>query len=179
MNNGSVYVPGKVRTTQSPYYDSYSVATTTAVVPTGKQVLFGSVSGVGSVTAAQTNMSKAFELSGGESFLLKAFRVVFLGCAAADIVSFCTAFTVRLIIGSGSTAYCDAPAEYWAGGAGVNSGNNNGIADPRAIVPFDVDPIRLESGINFRVEYIGTTFTSTAAFFTRVYLDGQKTQPAG
>jgi hypothetical protein len=45
-------------------------------------------------------------------------------------------------------------------------------------VPFDVDPIMLTDGVNFQVNLVGTAFTASAAFALRVYLDGQKTQPA-
>jgi hypothetical protein len=180
--SSSVYVPGTVRTTQSPLYDSLSILTATPVNPTGTTKMFGNVQGLSSVGPNITNMQQAFQLSGGESFLVKSLRVVFIGTAQADIVSFCQNNTIRLIIGAGNTWFCDAPAEYWSGGAGVSGGTsasaNNGIPDPRAIVPFDTDPILLTDGVNFRVEIVGNTFTSTAAFFMRVYLDGQRTQPA-
>lgn len=178
----SVYVPGKVRTVQSPYYDTYVVASGSSVNSGGVTKMFGNVQGVGGVGPNITNMQQAFQLSGGESFLLSAFRVAPIGCALADVNSFDINNTVRLIIGAGNFFYCDAPAEYWAGGAGAYGGTSaaatNGIPDPRAIVPFDVDPILLTDGVNFRGEIVGTAFTASANFTLRVYLDGQKTQPA-
>ena len=144
--------------------------------------MFGNIQGVGGIGPNITNMQQAFQLSGGESFLMSSFRCVPIGCALADVNSFMINNTVRLIIGTGNFAYCDAPMEYWAGGAGAYGGTSaaatNGIPDPRAIVPFDVDPIELTDGLNFHVEILGTSFTASANFTLRVYLDGQKTQPA-
>jgi hypothetical protein len=178
----SVYVPGKVRTVQSPLYATYHVALGAPIVPGGLLKLFGDIQGVGGIGPQQTNMQKAFELSGGESFTVRALRVVPMGCGNADWVSFCQGFTVRLVAGSGNVVYADAPAEYWAGGAGISgpaADVNNGVPDPRAIVPFDVDPLLLEDGVNFRVEFVGTSpGNAIADFFLRVYLDGQRTTGA-
>lgn len=182
MTSPSVYVPGKVRTVQSPYYDTLVVASGSSVNAGGVTKMFGNVQGINGVGPNITNMQQAFQLSGGESFLLSAFRVVPVGCALADVDNFMINNTVRLIIGAGNFYYCDAPMEYWAGGAGAYGGTSaaatNGIPDPRAIVPFDVDPILLTDGVNFRAEIVGTAFTASANFTLRVYLDGQKTQPA-
>ena len=178
----SIYVPGKVRTVQSPYYDTYVVAAASSINAGGVTKMFGNVQGVNGIGPNITNMQQAFQLSGGESFLLSAFRVVPVGCALADVNNFFINNTVRLIIGAGNFYYCDAPAEYWAGGAGAYGGTSaaatNGIPDPRAIVPFDVDPILLTDGVNFRVDIVGTAFTAASNFTLRVYLDGQKSQPA-
>lgn len=183
-NSPSIYVPGKVRTVQSPYYDTYFVASGSAVGgTTGIVTMFNNVQGVNNVGPNITNMTQAFQLQGGESFLLGSFRVVPIGMAETDLTRFMQAFVVRLIIGSGNYAYCDAPAEYWAGGAGsftpgTGTSSGNGVTDPRAIVPFDVDPILLTDGVNFKVNLIGTPFNADSDFWLRVYLDGQKTQPA-
>lgn len=182
QTSSSVYVPGKVRTVQSPYYDTLVVTAGSSVNAGGVTKMFGNVQGIAGIGPNITNMQQAFQLSGGESFLLSAFRVVPVGCALADVDQFMINNTVRLIIGAGNFYYCDAPAEYWAGGAGAYGGTSaaatNGIPDPRAIVPFDVDPILLTDGVNFRAEIIGTAFTAGSNFTLRVYLDGQKTQPA-
>lgn len=181
-NSPSIYVPGKVRTVQSPYYDTYTVAAAGSVNAGGTTKMFGNVLGLNGVGPQTTNMQQAFQLSGGESFLCAALRMVFVGSALADVNAFMLNNTVRFIIGAGNFYYCDAPAEYWAGGAGAYGGTSaaatNGIPDPRAIVPFDVDPILLTDGVNFRVELVGTAFSASAAFALRAYLDGQKTQPA-
>jgi hypothetical protein len=182
MTSPSVYVPGKVRTVQSPYYDTYIVASGSSINSGGLTKMFGIVQGVNGVGPNITNLQQAFQLQGGESFLLSAFRVVPVGCALTDVDNFMINNTIRLIIGAGNYYYCDAPAEFWAGGAGAYGGTSaaatNGIPDPRAIVPFDVDPILLTDGVNFHVEIVGTAFTASANFTLRVYLDGQKTQPA-
>jgi hypothetical protein len=182
MTSPSVYVPGKVRTVQSPYYDTYVVAAASPINPGGVTKMFGNVAGINGIGPNITNMQQAFQLSGGESFLLSSFRVVPVGCGLGDVDNFMINNTIRLIIGAGNFYYCDAPAEFWAGGAGAYGGTSvaatNGIPDPRAIVPFDVDPILLTDGVNFRAEIIGTTFNAAANFTLRVYLDGQKTQPA-
>jgi hypothetical protein len=186
----SVYVPGKVRTVQSPYYDSYVIQAGSTVGGTqGFATMFSNVQGTvnslypNGVPANITNMTQANQLQGGESFLLGSFRIVPIGMQEVDFVTFCQNFDVRLIIGSGNYAYCDAPAEYWAGGAGsftpgTGTASTNGVPDARAIVPFDVDPILLTDGVNFRVNLLGTPFTAAGLFFLRIYLDGQKTQPA-
>jgi hypothetical protein len=178
----SVYVPGKVRTVQSPYFDTYVVAASGSVNPNGLQVMFNNIQNVGGIGPNITNMKQQNQLQGGESFLLCSFRVVPIGVALADWNTFCQNNTIRLLIGTGNYPYCDAPAEYWAGGAGAYGGTSasatNGIPDPRAIVPFDVDPILLTDGVNFYVNIVGTPFTASALFTLRIYLDGQKTQPA-
>ncbi len=51
------------------------------------------------------------------------------------------------------------------------------MPDPRAVCPFDLDPIDITDGISFYVLCIGTTFTTTAQFFLRAYLDGRITEP--
>ena len=182
MTSPSVYVPGKVRTVQSPYFDTYVVAAAGTINAGGVTKMFGNVAGLAGIGPNITNMQQAFQLSGGESFLLSAFRVVPIGCGLADVDTFMINNTIRLIIGAGNFYYCDAPAEFWAGGAGAYGGTSaaatNGIPDPRAIVPFDVDPILLTDGVNFRAEIIGTAFAAAANFTLRIYLDGQKTQPA-
>lgn len=182
MTSPSVYVPGKVRTVQSPYFDTYVVTAGSSINAGGVTKMFGNVAGLAGIGPNITNMQQAFQLSGGESFLLSSFRVVPVGCGLSDVDNFMINNTIRLIIGAGNFYYCDAPAEFWAGGAGAYGGTSaaatNGIPDPRAIVPFDVDPILLTDGVNFRAEIIGTAFTAVANFTLRVYLDGQKTQPA-
>ena len=182
MTSPSVYVPGKVRTIQSPYFDTYVVASGSAINPGGVTKMFGNVAGLAGIGPNITNMQQAFQLSGGESFLLSSFRVAPIGCSLADVDAFMVANTIRLIIGAGNFYYCDAPAEFWASGAGAYGGTSaaatNGIPDPRAIVPFDVDPILLTDGVNFRAEIVGSSFPAAANFTLRIYLDGQKTQPA-
>src|SRR5579863_2821459 len=101
MTSPSVYVPGKVRTVQSPYFDTYVVASGSTVNSGGVTKMFGNVQGVGGVGPNITNMQQAFQLSGGESFLLSSFRVVPVGCALADVDTFMINNTVRLIIGAG------------------------------------------------------------------------------
>lgn len=172
---GSVY-DGSVRTRQSPLYDSYAVATTTAILPAnGVQKMFGNINGVNSIGPDTTNMEKAFELQGGVSFLVRSLRLSFIGCAAADIASFQKNICVKLI--AGGIKLLEAPADYWPGGAGVSGAASNGLNDPRAVVYFDLDPILLTDGMGFRVELGGTTFNTTAAFFMRAYLDGRITEP--
>jgi hypothetical protein len=172
--SGSIYTPqGNTRTRQSPLYDSIHIATTTASGLLYK--MFGNIDGVGGIGPDITNMQKAFELQGGTSFLVQSMRLCFIA-AAADIAGFIRNFTVRLI--AGGVRLLDAPADYWPGGGGTSTVAQNGIADPRAVVAFNVDPIRLTDGIAFRVELVGVTaVTTTADFFLRVYLDGQIEEP--
>jgi hypothetical protein len=181
VSPASIYVPGKVRTTQSPLYATYHVALGAALIPGGLVKLFGDVQGIGGIKPEQTNMQSAFELQGGEQFVVRAMRVVPLGCGAADWTAFCQACTIRLVAGSGNVPYADAPPEFWAGGAGISLATavNNGAPDPRAITPFDVDPLLLEDGVKFHVAIVGTSpGNAIADFFMRVYLDGQRTVAA-
>ncbi len=174
MNDQSgVFVAGKLDTVLSPLYDTLIVPITTAVGTNIK--MFGSIQGVGGVQPEQTNMSQSFTLPSPQSFLAQALRLVFIGCAKADIISFMQKYTVRFI--AGSKTYLDAPAEYFAGGAGVNTDPTNGIPDPRAITSMGDEPVNLTNGTTFRVEVVGSVgFTTTAAFFLRFYLDGLYTR---
>jgi hypothetical protein len=176
----SMYVPGKIRTTQSPLFDTYHVALGAPLIPAGLVKLFGSIQGTGGIGPHQTNMQKQFELPGGETFTVRAMRLVPLGCGTADWISFCQSCTVRLVAGSGNIAYADAPPEFWCGGAGINgvtTAVNNGLPDPRAIVGFDQDPLLLEDGISFHVEFAGVNpGNAVADFFVRVYLDGDRAE---
>jgi hypothetical protein len=120
-------------------------------------------------------MQLAGQLPGGTSMNVYSLRVVFFA-AAADIVSFCQNNSCRLY--AGGIKLLDAPPEYWAGGAGVAQSANNGVADPRAIVGFKSDPIQLTDGIVFNVTFNAkATFAASAAFFMRVYLDGEFQEP--
>lgn len=177
VSPASVYVPGKTRTTQSPLYATYKVALGAPLLANGLVKMFGDVQGLAGIGPELTNMMKSFELAGAEQFTVRALRLVPLGCAVADWQVFCQACTVRLIAGSGNIPYADAPPEFWAGGAGIatSAAINNGVPDPRAITPFDQDPLLLEDGVNFRVEFVGTSpGNATAAFFLRIYLDGER-----
>jgi hypothetical protein len=189
-NVPSIYVPGKVRTRQSPIYDSYVVAAGSNVGGgSGTIVMFTQIENQitstypNGVPGYITNMQQANQLQGGVSFVLGALRLVPIGMAEVDLNSFMQNFRVQLQIGAGQFAYSDAPPEYWAGGAGsftpgTGTSALNGFPDSRAIVPFDVDPILLTDGVNFRVKLIGNPFTASSDFFLRVYLDGQFTEPA-
>jgi hypothetical protein len=181
-NAGNIYVPGQVRTITSPLFDTYSIAAAAAMIPGGLYKHFGAIQGLAGVGPQTTNMQQAFSLAGGEKFTVRAMRLVPIGVGNADWVSFCQSFTVKLIAGSGNTVYAEAPAEYWAGGAGISGPTtdvNNGVPDPRAVTGLDVDPVLLTDGINFRVEIVGTSpGNAAAAFFYRVYLTGQRTMGA-
>jgi hypothetical protein len=171
--SGNIYTPqGNTRTRQSPLYDSVHIATATQTGTLTK--LFGNIDGVGGIGPDITNMQKSFELPGGTSFMVQAMRCSFIA-AAADIASFIRNVTVRLI--AGGIKMLDAPADYWPSGGGVSTVAQNGITDPRSIVQFDVDPIRLTDGISFRVDLVGNSFLTTSDFFLRVYLDGQIEEP--
>jgi hypothetical protein len=172
MNQGSIFTGTKVRTRQSPLFDSLAIATTT--LTTSPIKMFANISGNAGIGPELTNMEKANELTGGKSFVVRSLRCV-LHAAAADITAFAKGYTVRLI--AGGITLLDAPADFWPGGAGVSTSASNGLNDPRAVTGFDLDPIRLEDGISFNVTLQGTPFTTTAAFFLRVYLDGQLTEP--
>ena len=108
-----------------------------------------------------------------------ALRVIFLGCGLADVLNFMKKYCVRFILNR--TPLLEAPAEYFAGGAGLvgfSTANDttqvaNGLPDPRAVaaIPSDLE-IRIDGNSTFEVDCDGTTFTTAAAFFMRVYLDG-------
>jgi hypothetical protein len=130
-----------------------------------------------------TNMEQNNQLPGGESFLMRALRLCPIGMAEIDLVTFQQQFNVKFRAGTGKYAYCDAPPEFWPGGAGsftpgTGTASTNGIPDSRSIMAFVTDPILLTDGLNFNVLLQGTPFTASATFWLRVYLEGQKTQPA-
>jgi hypothetical protein len=171
--SGSIFTGSQIRTRQSPLYDSVHVATATTTATLYK--MFGNINGVNSIGPDITNMEKAFELAGGKSMYVRSLRCCFLA-AAADIQAFVRNYTVRLI--AGGITLLDAPADFWPGGAGTYGVASNGVADPRAVIGFDLDPINLTDGISFRVDLVGAAgFLTTADFFMRVYLDGRLTEP--
>ena len=167
--------PGRASTQWTPLYSSIAIATATAMPTTIK--LFGDINGSAGVTSDRTNMTKAFELESPQSFLVMAMRVVMIGCAAADLRSFMQNYTCRL--NAAGKKILEAPAEYWAGGAGPSIDNNNGIADVRSVVSLTANPIDLRAGTTFNFEAVGTSFPTTGAFFMRVYLEGQYTRAIG
>lgn len=186
----SIYVPGKVRSKQNPLYDTYVV---TAGNPIGgSQGIVSMFQQARNVVNSQwpngvppyiTNMYKAGELQGGTSFIVGALRLVTIGCAETDVVQFMRNFDIQLQAGAGQVAYCDAPPEYWPGAAGpftpgTGTASLNGFPDARAVNPFDVDPILLTDGLNFRLVLQGLAFNASQDFWLRVYLDGQTTEPA-
>jgi hypothetical protein len=189
-NSPSIYVPGKVRTIESPYYDTYVIQAGQQVGGTqGFVTMFSQVQGVANSTYPNgvppniTNMTQSNQLPGGESFLMRALRVVALGMAETDAITFCQNFVMRFQAGTGPISYMDAPPEFWPGGTGTFTPGTGiaasiGFQDTRAITVLDTDPILLTDGVNFSTKLIGTPFTASALFFLRVYLDGQKTQPA-
>lgn len=174
QNPSGELLTGQMRTRQSPLFDSIAVATTTALAASYK--MFGNVSGT-TANPEITNMQQSFKLPGLNKFKVQSLRCVF-HAAAADITSFCKLYTVRLKVAG--ILQLEAPADYWPGGAGVSTAASNGINDPRAVIGFDLDPILITDDMNFFVEAItgGTPFTTTAAFFMRVYLDGRLWEPA-
>lgn len=189
-NSPSIYVPGKVRTIESPYYDTYVVQAGAQVGGTlGVVNMFNQVQSSinttypNGVPANITNMTQANQLPGGESFMMRSLRLVPLGMAEIDLTTFCQNFVIRFLAGTGPIAYCDAPPEFWPSGGGSftpGTGTSSGLGfpDPNAINVLQTDPIQLTDGVNFTARLIGTPFTASALFFLRVYLDGQKTQPA-
>lgn len=167
----SNYIPGVRRRQFTPLYDTLTIATTTAIG--AKRVLFGSTAGASGIN--NTNMTKAFELPGPEKFVLYAMRVVWIDGAIADLVDLYKNYVVRLI--RGRAVELEAPAEYFAGGAGIYAGTagtheQNGIPDPRAVASLGENPIIIEGSDHFEVDIEGTTFSTTAALCLRVYLDG-------
>lgn len=182
--NGSVYVQNKQDTVVSPLFDTYAVAAAAAV--SAEYDMFGQIRGSSSIGPNTTNMTKAFELPSIEKFVVKSMRAVFVGCALADLISFSKNYVMRLIVG-GKT-YLEAPAEYFAGGAGVTgyaaipdagtatSNYSNGVPDPRAIMTTTGYEIPISGGTPFRVKLLGTSFNASAAFVLRVYLDGLYTR---
>jgi hypothetical protein len=189
-NSPSIYVPGKVRTVQSPYYDTYVVQPGSQVGGTqGLVTMFSQIQGVANtvwpngVPGNITNMTQSNQVPGGESFLMTSLRLVAIGMAEVDAVAFCQNFEVQFQAGTGRYPYCDAPPEFWPGGAGTftpgtGTASSIGFQDPRANTSLDVDPILLTDGVNFKLLLLGTPFTASQLFWLRVYLEGQKTQPA-
>lgn len=189
-NSPSIYVTGKVRTVESPYFDTYVVQAGSQVGGSqGNVTMFSQQRGAINATWPNgvpdyiTNMEQPNQLPGGESFLMRAFRIVPIGMAEVDLITFQQQFNVKFRAGTGKYAYCDAPPEFWPGGAGsftpgTGTASANGIPDSRSIMAFLTDPILLTDGLNFNALLQGTPFTASALFWLRIYLEGQKTQPA-
>ena len=165
---------------QSPLYDTYELATTTATPV--KIVFFENPTGA-TKGSQLTNMSDGFKLTPPEAFQVAAIRFVALGTPLVDLLSLQQQYAASLIV-SGKILL-EAPVDYFAGGAGavlVGQGGGlgtleyaqNGVADPRAIAAIPAqDQILIDSGETFRVELNGATFTTSAALFLRCYLDGR------
>jgi hypothetical protein len=172
--SSSIYVPGKLRSLQNPYFDTLVAASGAAIVPGGQKKLFLDVSGKDKAPWL-TNMESSGEIV-GVNFTCVGLRVMFHGCAAADIANFFMSNTIRLYAGAGNVAYCDAPADWWTGGGGVHGQPNNGVPSPQAVMLFD--PISL-AGVKFHVAIIGDSGApnATAAFFARFYLQGTQEAP--
>lgn len=169
--NAGVYVPNVKDSVFSPLFDTLKSAGVQTYAAT--LTLFQNVVNVAGVGPEVTNMTKAGELKSPEDFEVHALRLAFLGCAAADIISFMKAYTVQLIVGS--KVYLNAPAEFWPGGGGPigSTATGNGISDPRAIYGLGDLAIPIPNGTNFKVQCIGSgTCAITADFCMRVYLDG-------
>ena len=165
---------------QSPLYDTYELATTTATPV--KIVFFENPTGA-TKGRQLTNMSDGFKLTPPEAFYVAALRFVALGTPLLDLKLLMQQYAATLIV-SGKILL-EAPVDYFAGGAGavlVGQGGGlgtleyaqNGVADPRAIAAIPAqDQILIDSGETFRVELNGATFDTTAALFLRCYLDGR------
>lgn len=173
------YVNDVRRAQVTPLYDTYVLAT---AGNTGSKVsLFGNTAS--SAGIHKTNMKRAYELVFPEKFTMQALRVVPIGCDEADLVKFFKNMTVRFILGG--TVELEAPAEYWAGGAGLSGFAattaadttikqvSNGVPDPRAIALLSPHAIHIEHGDHFQVDFEGVSWAATADVFIRVYLDGQ------
>ena len=171
---------------QSPLYDTYELATTTATPV--KIVFFENPTGAAKGSQL-TNMSDGFKLTPPEAFQVAALRFVALGTPLVDLLALMQQYAATLIV-SGKKLI-EAPLDYFAGGGGAvmaaqgaGAGTleyaQNGIADPRAIaaIPLE-DQILIDSGETFRVELNGSTLTTTAALFLRCYLDGRYGRSVG
>ena len=153
--------------------------------PGGVTKMFGNVQGrAGHRPQYSRIRGRLFSSSGGEIVSVEFVpRGPIPVAAPADVDQFMINNTVRLIIGAGNFFYCDAPMEYWAGGARAYGGNVC-CSDQRDTRPAGYRSLSmsirflLTDGVNFRAEINGTTFVAAANFTLRVYLDGQKTQPA-
>ena len=172
---------------QSPLYDTYELAITTATPV--KIVFFENPTGA-SKGSNLTNMADGFKLTPPEAFQVGALRFVAIGCDKADILALMQNYAASLIV-SGKKLL-EAPIEYFAGGAGIPGvatttattstieSWSNGAPDPRAIAAIPVqDQILIDSGETFRVELNGATFDTTAALFLRCYLDGRYGRSVG
>src|SRR3954447_3091756 len=125
-----------------------------------------------------TNLTSSGRLEAPKAFMIHAIRVVLAhDVALADAAALMKNYILRLVIGDKD--YQIGGLEYFPGGAGLVATSTvasaqflyNGIPDPRAINTLS-NPIQIGQGENFRVELEGTAFTSAAAIWLRVYLDG-------
>lgn len=156
-------MPGLLNYCFSPLYDTIVLPASTA---TGSLIRFFDVPYSGSKGLEKTNVKEKGKLTPGETFKVCSLRFLLIDTSTSDVNSLMKNFAVRLTVNG--VTHLEGPLAYFNGGAGNTAAPNNGIADPRAVVVFGMDRdggdlrIDIGNGMNFEVELIGTSFTTTA-----------------
>jgi hypothetical protein len=168
---------GATRTAQRALWDSFAIATTTAMNTNATKKMFTTnVVDTGGVSGDVSNMRLAGMLPAGHSHMVRAIRVEMQG-TAADLLSF-NQLTWLKFFYSGIQVF-ESTIALLNGGVGMSGSPSNGVADARSIYYFDKQPIDVQGMTPFRFEVnTGATGSTTAAFFFRAYLDGEYTEPA-
>jgi len=176
MGTGEQFT-GKTRSAQRPIWDSFKVAGAAALNTNATTALFTSnqVNKSG-VTGDVCNMRQAGSLPAGHRHMVTAIRIEMLSTTLADLFAMLQFTWIRFLY-SGTPVW-EATLSYAAGGMGIVGGDSNGVADPRAILYFDLQPIKIEGTVPIELDVITAgTGNATTAFFMRAYLDGVYTEP--
>lgn len=165
-----------VRDKREPIFDTYTLAKKTATPL--RIILFGnsSTSGVGNVTPEQTNLTQVGQLGQGESHKVYAVRVKFIGMLAADIISFCEKFVMRIFVDGNEVMRMPLTP---------NPDNPRVVATIASDIIFSAScEVNLPDGYdftiqgnNFYVDFVSsagftTTDTNGQGIYVRVELDG-------
>jgi len=164
---------------QMPLYDRVIIAANTAttnpiqffVTPIGSGV---GISG-GVKQKWDTNLTQPSRLESPKSFKVRALRVYFSpDILLADMVSFMKNYVVSCIVGE--KEYQLAPVWFFPGGGSIFglaattatsttiTNWSNGVPQPQSINVIDAPlAIDITQNENFRVEFQGNTFTTTAS----------------
>jgi hypothetical protein len=177
INGNTSLLPNAASANRSPLYDSRAIATTT---PVGTSYdFFGQITG-GAIGRETTNMQQAFRLPDPNSFLLYGMRIVVIG-NQADLESLYQRYVFQLIIGE--TTFIEGPPEFFPAGGGTSGSTNvtsgflvtNGVpaSNSTFMIPDDC-LVQINPGDTFRVRMQSSVgFSTTAALFIRVILDGK------
>lgn len=166
---------GKIDERREPIYDTLTAVKQTTVKTNTKMF----ISGMDTKGINVTNLGGNGEFPGNERMDVHAIRVDFADTPKADIIGLCKNLVGQLVV-SGKAVFT-APLKYTPAGAGVSTGDNNGVADARAIMELPADyQIPIEAGEKFFFQLVGVDYLltdATTGLYMQVWLDGLHSVP--